>query len=137
MSLEQRGVSTPDTPALTESSSPFVSTPHTPGSSASSLMSPSPNPSSLQDEGPDATNLRRVVVGSTANVNAARLRRKRPAKFQCGQCGRTFTARHNLKNHENAHNGIHPFPCGKQCGQKFTTASTAARHTKTCKASAR
>ncbi|KAJ7649649.1 hypothetical protein FB45DRAFT_885510 [Roridomyces roridus] len=99
MLLEQRGVSTPDTPTLTESSSSFVSTPNTAGSSsASSFMSPSPNPGSSQDEGPGSADLRRATVGSTANVNAARLRRKRPAKFRCDQCGRMFTARHNLQS---------------------------------------
>ncbi|KAJ7613972.1 hypothetical protein FB45DRAFT_260188 [Roridomyces roridus] len=99
MALEQRGVSTPDTPTLTASSSSFVSTPNTAGSSsASSLMSPSPNPGSLQDEGPGSADPRRATVGSAANVNAALLRRKRPAKFPCAQCGRMFTARHNLKS---------------------------------------
>ncbi|KAJ7649733.1 hypothetical protein FB45DRAFT_997030, partial [Roridomyces roridus] len=132
MLLEQRGVSTPDTPTLTESSSSFVSTPNTAGSSsASSLMSPSPNPGSLQDEGPGSADPRRATVGSAANVNAALLRRKRPAKFPCAQCGRMFTARHNLKNHENAHNGIRPYSCRKGCGGRFTTASTAARHANT------
>ncbi|KAJ7613970.1 hypothetical protein FB45DRAFT_260173 [Roridomyces roridus] len=94
-------------------------------------MSPSPNPGSSQDEGPVATSPPRAVVGSAANVDAAHLRRKRAAKFRCEQCGRTFTARHNLNNHENAHKGIRPFPCKNGCGQRFTTAGTATRHAKT------
>ncbi|KAJ7613969.1 hypothetical protein FB45DRAFT_260156 [Roridomyces roridus] len=123
LSFLDSGLSTPDT--------------HSPVSPSTFSFLSAPSPSSSTHEAhTDGQSLPRLVVGSHANAHAARQRRKRPARFQCGRCKATFTARHNLTHHENAHDGIRPYACPR-CEGTFTTPGTAARHSKTCKASLR
>ncbi|KAJ7249217.1 hypothetical protein B0H12DRAFT_1186181 [Mycena haematopus] len=70
-----------------------------------------------------------LEVASRAEMHAAQLRRKKPAKFRCDICLATFTTRHNLKNHCNSHTGTKPYAC-RLCGVHFTTQSVRTRHEK-------
>ncbi|KAG7089258.1 hypothetical protein E1B28_010956 [Marasmius oreades] len=73
------------------------------------------------------------AVGSPAITQAARKRRARQAVYQCGLCNSTFTARHNLKNHIDAHTGLKRHTCHK-CGRGFVQKHVLTRHKKTlCK----
>ncbi|KAJ7649745.1 hypothetical protein FB45DRAFT_885800 [Roridomyces roridus] len=103
-----------------------------------------PTPGTLQvpprSRSVDFISTRRALDGTTyldprvVATDAARIRRKRPAAhFKCTRCDATFTSSHNLKRHENAHDGIRPYPCQQGCGQHFTTPSTAARHSRSCR----
>ncbi|KAJ7921235.1 hypothetical protein B0H13DRAFT_1473389, partial [Mycena leptocephala] len=57
---------------------------------------------------------------------------KAAAVFRCPleTCSRTFTARHNLLYHINAHNKYRPHRC--TCGMSFTTQGVLNRHKKRC-----
>ncbi|KAJ7472764.1 hypothetical protein FB451DRAFT_302690 [Mycena latifolia] len=72
-------------------------------------------------------------VASPASVQASTSRRKKPAKFRCPHCPSSFTARHNLRHHVNAHTGARPYHCAV-CGTHYTTPSVLTRHLKTCRA---
>ncbi|KAJ7471437.1 hypothetical protein B0H11DRAFT_1368968 [Mycena galericulata] len=108
-------VASPDTPSP---SSPFSS--FSSSTSASQGSSPAGPPVHLH-------------VGSPANVAASTSRRKKPAKFECMYCPATFTARHNLRNHLNAHAGVRPHLC-PLCQYSFTTMAVMKRHQRKCKA---
>ncbi|KAF6757142.1 hypothetical protein DFP72DRAFT_1065988 [Ephemerocybe angulata] len=71
-------------------------------------------------------------VASTAGIKASEARRTKEAKFACTLCTQTFTTNHNLKNHQNVHNGIKEHSC-PSCNRQFTTQSVMTRHLKTCK----
>ncbi|KAG7089237.1 hypothetical protein E1B28_010936 [Marasmius oreades] len=74
------------------------------------------------------------IVASNKIVDASYKRRKKPdekARFVCPICRHTFTAKHNLNNHINSHNGVKPFRCDV-CKQTFTTSGTAKRHQNNC-----
>jgi uncharacterized Zn-finger protein len=60
-------------------------------------------------------------------------RRKKKAKFACDICPQTFTAKHNLVNHQKAHGRIEDQICDG-CRSSFTASGTLRRHMKTCKA---
>ncbi|THU81383.1 hypothetical protein K435DRAFT_693689 [Dendrothele bispora CBS 962.96] len=72
------------------------------------------------------------TVGSDKILKASGDRRKNDAKFKCPICGNSFTAKHNLTNHLNSHNGIRPYDC-KACGASFTTKGTFQRHATKCR----
>ncbi|KAF5367189.1 hypothetical protein D9758_003895 [Tetrapyrgos nigripes] len=74
----------------------------------------------------------KTVVGSDKILKASGERRKNEAKFKCDKCGNSFTAKHNLQNHLNSHNGIRPFEC-IGCHASFTTKGTYTRHISKCK----
>ncbi|KAF9260013.1 hypothetical protein L218DRAFT_1003109 [Marasmius fiardii PR-910] len=74
------------------------------------------------------------IVASNKIVDASFKRRKKPtekARFVCPICQHNFTAKHNLNNHMNSHNGVKPFKCDV-CKQTFTTSGTAKRHQNNC-----
>ncbi|KAJ8072181.1 hypothetical protein PM082_015739 [Marasmius tenuissimus] len=77
----------------------------------------------------------RPVVASASVAAASQARRKKEPIFICSVagCNQRFTAKHNLKNHVNAHSGIRPFACSF-CAKEFTTKHVLNRHEKTCKA---
>ncbi|KAK7460450.1 hypothetical protein VKT23_009172 [Stygiomarasmius scandens] len=72
------------------------------------------------------------VVGSDKILKASGDRRKNDAKFKCPICFNSFTAKHNLTNHLNSHNGVRPYECAG-CGASFTTKGTFQRHASKCK----
>jgi len=92
------------------------------------------------------------VVGSQKMIEASNRRRKKEWKFKCDflNCGRTFTAKHNLQcefyissyrlmlvlmglliDHLLSHSGIRSFRCGK-CEDSFSTPGIANRHRAKC-----
>ncbi|KIK66750.1 hypothetical protein GYMLUDRAFT_37876 [Collybiopsis luxurians FD-317 M1] len=77
---------------------------------------------------------RNPQVASRKTRLASAKRRRKEARFHCSVpgCGGSFTARHNLLNHENAHNGVRKYGCGS-CGNAFVTSAVLKRHAKTCK----
>ncbi|KAJ7168592.1 hypothetical protein C8R46DRAFT_237439 [Mycena filopes] len=96
---------------------------------------PSPSASGHSRQHSDGAVVLRPVA-TEATVRASRERRKNPTevgKFVCPECGNDFTAKHNLKNHMNSHNGVKPFIC-EDCGQSFGTAHVLKRHQPKCKA---
>ncbi|KAJ7812335.1 hypothetical protein B0H13DRAFT_1469892, partial [Mycena leptocephala] len=58
-------------------------------------------------------------------------RRMNPGAFVCETCGADFTAKHNLRNHQNSHNSVKIFKC-QGCGQSFATSHVLKRHTRRC-----
>jgi len=72
-------------------------------------------------------------VASEKTKMASQKRRKKVAKFFCDVpgCHGSFTAKHNLLNHSNSHQGTRNFEC--PCKQKFTTRAVLKRHLKTCR----
>ncbi|KAJ7227481.1 hypothetical protein GGX14DRAFT_419794 [Mycena pura] len=99
---------------------------------ASSSTPPTPAASFSVETTPDLPPVR-PHVASPANLKASSRRRKKIPRFKCELCGSTFTARHNLQNHENSHAGVRPFVC-EWCREAFTTKGVLKRHQKTCKA---
>ncbi|KAJ7592781.1 hypothetical protein C8J56DRAFT_482706 [Mycena floridula] len=74
-----------------------------------------------------------VTLASDKIIAASNKRRKHQARFSCDICGQNFTARHNLQNHLNAHDGVKNFAC-KFCDFRAVTAAVATRHeTNACK----
>ncbi|KAJ7814182.1 hypothetical protein B0H13DRAFT_461703 [Mycena leptocephala] len=71
-------------------------------------------------------------VASPAGVHAGNLRRKKEVQFYCKYCSAGFTAKHNLRNHLNSHEGKRPHVC-VSCSVSFTTRGVRRRHEKTCK----
>ncbi|KAL0575496.1 hypothetical protein V5O48_006481 [Marasmius crinis-equi] len=77
----------------------------------------------------------RPVVASEEVVLASKSRRTtRTPRFPCPVegCPADFTAKHNLKNHLNAHNGVKPYGC-PHCERSYTTSHVLNRHMTTCK----
>uniref|UniRef100_A0A0W0EZZ3 C2H2-type domain-containing protein n=1 Tax=Moniliophthora roreri TaxID=221103 RepID=A0A0W0EZZ3_MONRR len=72
-------------------------------------------------------------VGSDALLHASMRRRERNPSYFCPYqgCAASFTAKHNLKNHLNSHQGIRPFTC-KGCHRSFGTKHVLKRHKNTC-----
>ncbi|KAF7374595.1 WD40 containing domain protein [Mycena sanguinolenta] len=68
----------------------------------------------------------RPIVSTEAQRRAAAARRKRAPRFFCEICGAGFTARHNLRNHLNAHNSIKDFGCVSG-GRGFSTEHVLKR----------
>ncbi|KAJ8693152.1 hypothetical protein PTI98_010394 [Pleurotus ostreatus] len=70
------------------------------------------------------------TVGSPAITAASQNRRRVEARFQCQfqDCGKTFTAKHNLDSHMRAHLDIRPHGCN--CGSTFTAKGDLKRHQK-------
>jgi hypothetical protein len=52
---------------------------------------------------------------------------KAPATFQCPECDKKFTRRHNLNSHLRTHTGVKPFKCGI-CAENFTRKDLRDRH---------
>ncbi|KAM6490608.1 hypothetical protein JOM56_013951 [Amanita muscaria] len=80
--------------------------------------------------------LARAVVGSPQIQQAAGKRRKKNGIYQCpyrkAGCLATFTARHNLRYHLNAHWGQKPYKCVK-CSYAAAAPANTKRHQATCK----
>ncbi|KAK1236391.1 hypothetical protein PQX77_000375 [Marasmius sp. AFHP31] len=77
----------------------------------------------------------RPVVASDEVVHASKSRRTTTGpRFKCpiDGCNADFTAKHNLKNHINAHKGVKNYVC-TFCDRKYTTSHVLNRHKKTCK----
>ncbi|KAJ7168590.1 hypothetical protein C8R46DRAFT_237399 [Mycena filopes] len=77
----------------------------------------------------------RHSVTTEASRKAAYARRKHKDQrgaFVCDDCGRDFTAKHNLKNHKNSHDSIKRFACDL-CGSFFGTKHVLKRHASKCK----
>ncbi|KAG7089238.1 hypothetical protein E1B28_010937 [Marasmius oreades] len=77
----------------------------------------------------------RHIVASEEVVIASKNRRTtQTPRFRCPikGCRADFTAKHNLKNHLNAHNGVKKYGC-ESCQRKYTTSHVLKRHKKTCK----
>ncbi|KAJ7168589.1 hypothetical protein C8R46DRAFT_1092133 [Mycena filopes] len=114
----ESGASTPNTSSSSFPSSPF----------SDDATSPRLAPAT-----PDRLHRR---VSSAAGLSASTRRRKRAARFSCDICRDTFTAKHNLLNHENAHRGIKNYACvaaEEGCPGTFTTRAVKKRHEKKCK----
>ncbi|KAI3609833.1 hypothetical protein WG66_007617 [Moniliophthora roreri] len=73
--------------------------------------------------------VQRCKVAKDTVLQAAVRRRKNEAKFTCdiAGCGQTFTTRHNLRYHSDAHYNIRRYKC-EMCGKSFTTLSDRRRH---------
>lgn len=72
-------------------------------------------------------------VATNAAIVATRRRRLHPARFRCTYgCGQTFTTKHNLKYHTNAHLGIKEYFCDR-CSRAFVSPGTRTRHMKACR----
>ncbi|KAJ2918504.1 hypothetical protein MD484_g1919, partial [Candolleomyces efflorescens] len=91
-----------------------------------------PSPSMPVGLPPTSTHRGSGQVASEAIIAACKGRRKRKAKFKCDICPQTFTARHNLINHQKAHKGIRDQIC-PFCDNAFTASGTLTRHTRTCR----
>ncbi|KAJ7186692.1 hypothetical protein C8R46DRAFT_1057740 [Mycena filopes] len=105
-----------------DSSSSFLSSPGSDGSSQQEFRVSQPPPAaSFKPE-----------VASKKIKQASSKRRLNVAAFECPLegCGSTFTARHNLINHINSHNKYRPHKC--LCGLSFTTQGVLNRHKKRC-----
>ncbi|KAH8822844.1 hypothetical protein DL96DRAFT_319721 [Flagelloscypha sp. PMI_526] len=74
-----------------------------------------------------------ATLATRSVQEAARRRRKRPARFRCELCPTDFTAKHNLENHMNSHRNIRPHKCKLGCGKSFGTAQVLRRHEPKCK----
>ncbi|KAI3607923.1 hypothetical protein WG66_005138 [Moniliophthora roreri] len=74
---------------------------------------------------PQATRIGKVAT--VAVEENATKRRKHRAEYKCQRCSQTFTARHNLQNHLNSHDGIKKYAC-QVCKRPFTVKSDVKRH---------
>ncbi|KAF5382224.1 hypothetical protein D9615_004266 [Tricholomella constricta] len=100
----------------------------------------SPSPSSSQDifrsydgrSGVGYPMLQRDTIASDAVLEAAARRRKKPATYKCGTCNQLLTSKDNLKNHQDAHDGIRRHKC-MYCPERFRTRSVLKRHQKSTK----
>ncbi|KAF7324886.1 hypothetical protein MKEN_00530700 [Mycena kentingensis (nom. inval.)] len=70
-------------------------------------------------------------IGSQAGTIATTNRRKNPAKFLCDRCQKTFTKKHNLNFHIDAHEGRKRYMCDL-CRKWFRTPGTLKRHVAKC-----
>ncbi|PFH48363.1 hypothetical protein AMATHDRAFT_150062 [Amanita thiersii Skay4041] len=70
-------------------------------------------------------------VGSMKIDIASKARRKTAGKFTCDECGKDFTAKHNLKHHMDSHFDIKAYNC-LLCPYRAATRATLNRHIKTC-----
>ena len=67
------------------------------------------------------------------NSGPPRRRTREPEKrFQCDDCSKMFTARHNLRSHVRTHTGERPFAC-TYCSKTFVRDSDNKRHQGKCK----
>ncbi|KIJ92597.1 hypothetical protein K443DRAFT_685162 [Laccaria amethystina LaAM-08-1] len=68
-------------------------------------------------------------VASDRILECTAKRRKSEGRFRCEarNCGQTFTAKHNLLNHANSHEGWKPCKCDR-CGKRLGTPTTLRRH---------
>ncbi|KAJ7476142.1 hypothetical protein FB451DRAFT_1088199, partial [Mycena latifolia] len=76
----------------------------------------------------------KATVATFAGRRAANTRRKdktTPGAYKCDVCGADFTAKHNLKNHQNSHIGLRNYACST-CGQVFGTSGVQKRHERKC-----
>ncbi|KAJ6507759.1 hypothetical protein C8R47DRAFT_949330, partial [Mycena vitilis] len=76
----------------------------------------------------------RRQVGTDAGRRASHNRRKdktTPGAFVCNDCGADFTAKHNLRHHENSHKSVKNFACDL-CGSTFGTKHVLTRHRGKC-----
>jgi hypothetical protein len=71
----------------------------------------------------------KLEVGSPAVVSDGLSRARAERRFECYVCKRTFTAKHTVERHLNAHFGINKHPC-PECGGEFTQKSDVRRHMK-------
>ncbi|KAF7289571.1 C2H2-type domain-containing protein [Mycena chlorophos] len=76
-------------------------------------------------------------LATPANIQAATLRRKKPARFFCDRqgCGQSFTANHNLKHHQRAHDNIRTHECPYKelgCDYAAGTRTVLKRHKARC-----
>ncbi|PIO26713.1 hypothetical protein AB205_0031970, partial [Aquarana catesbeiana] len=55
--------------------------------------------------------------------------RKRPKKFPCTECGKSFDQRTKLVAHERSHTGERPFSCS-ECGKDFAQKAHLVSHQK-------
>ncbi|KAM6490619.1 hypothetical protein JOM56_013962 [Amanita muscaria] len=73
------------------------------------------------------------AVGSPQIQQAAGKRRTKNGIYQCtfrnAGCNATFTARHNLRYHLNAHRGLKPYEC-TECSYAATSPTALKRHMK-------
>ncbi|KAF9260012.1 hypothetical protein L218DRAFT_622952 [Marasmius fiardii PR-910] len=85
-------------------------------------------------EEPSASAFRPVVASEEVLVASRSRRTTKTPRYTCSieGCKADFTAKHNLKNHLNAHNGVKKYVC-EFCQHKYTTSHVLNRHKKTCK----
>ena len=73
---------------------------------------------------------RKDFSSSTTELHQKHMKTERAdVRFKCSFCGKAFSGKQGLLNHENSHTGTKPFSCD-QCKSKFTTQGELVRHTK-------
>ncbi|ESK84998.1 putative zinc finger protein [Moniliophthora roreri MCA 2997] len=105
-----------------------------------SLLPSTSDPAEPEDFPDPSTKPRYKQVVASESVVDASMRRRKPTEkgrkiYSCTKfppCTQTFTAGHNLKNHERSHRGERPFKCGF-CPVKTVTCSDIKRHEEKCK----
>ncbi|KAL0575498.1 hypothetical protein V5O48_006483 [Marasmius crinis-equi] len=101
----------------------------------SMYSTPHSHTSSVQDPpGPTGIVRQRIALPNVReSSNRRRGQNTRLLSCPVDSCNSTFTARHNLKYHVDAHRGIKDFQC-EWCGRSFTGGSDCKRHAKKCRA---
>ncbi|KAJ4477480.1 hypothetical protein J3R30DRAFT_223871 [Lentinula aciculospora] len=88
---------------------------------------------SSHEPGNGSDHTRHTQVATRKIRMASEHRRKKRARFYCEvpDCYGSFTAKHNLINHMNSHDGVRNFKCNL-CQRKFVTSAVMKRHGRGC-----
>ncbi|XP_061620813.1 zinc finger protein 572-like isoform X2 [Phyllopteryx taeniolatus] len=92
------------------------------GSQADSLLAPQSNCDNTMSHSPDNDDEEHSKDDMRCRNNDKR--------WQCSQCGKTFSSKWNLKVHMRSHEGEKPFSCS-DCGKRFAEKGHLSRHGRT------